>query len=80
MRRMKEHHKLLMPSLIVSAGIVAFPTVFLLYVSLHRWVLFEAETKFTWLGNFFSVIISNEFLGSIGITAIFVISTMKSLL
>ena len=72
---MKEHLKLLLPSLIVSAGIVAFPTVFLLYVSLHRWVLFEAGTKFTWLGNFHSVLISRAFLGSLGITAVFVISS-----
>ncbi len=69
---MKEEHKLLMPSLILTAGIVAFPTIFLFYVSLNRWVLFEPGTNFTWLGNFYSVIKSRDFLQSLGITVVFV--------
>ena len=38
-------------------------------------MFFEAGTKFTWLGNFYSVLTSREFLGSLGVTAIFVISS-----
>ena len=72
---MKEQYKLLLPSLTITAGIVAFPTVFLLYVSLHQWVLFMQEIKFIGLGNFHSIVTSGEFLGSFGITAIFVASS-----
>ena len=72
---MREEHKLLMPSLVICAGIVAFPTVFLLYVSFQRWVLFVKGTKFIWFGNFWSIIASNEFLYSIRVTGIFVTSS-----
>jgi multiple sugar transport system permease protein len=69
---MKEEHKLLLPSLSITAGIVAFPTAFLFYVSLQQWVLFMEERRFIGLGNFHSIITSREFLQSLGITAIFV--------
>jgi multiple sugar transport system permease protein len=72
---MKEQYKLLLPSLTITAGIVAFPTVFLLYVSLHQWVLFMQEIKFIGLGNYHSIVTSGEFLDSLGITAIFVASS-----
>ncbi len=72
---MKEQHKLLMPSLILCAGIVAFPTAFLLYVSFERWVLFEREIVFAGFGNFYSMMTSAEFLESIRVTAVFVSSS-----
>ncbi|HUT65119.1 MAG TPA: sugar ABC transporter permease [Spirochaetota bacterium] len=72
---MKEQYKLLLPSLTITASIVAFPTIFLLYVSLHQWVLFVQEVKFIWLGNYGSVITSRDFLQSIRVTAIFVTSS-----
>jgi multiple sugar transport system permease protein len=72
---LKEEHKLLLPSLTITAGIVAFPTVFLLYVSLHQWVLFIQEIRFIWLGNFYSILTSKEFLQSLRVTALFVTST-----
>jgi multiple sugar transport system permease protein len=75
MIRLKEEHKLLLPSLTITAGIVAFPTVFLLYVSLHQWVLFIQEIRFIWLGNFYSILTSKEFLQSLRVTALFVTST-----
>jgi len=72
---LKEQYKLLLPSLTITASIVAFPTIFLLYVSLHQWVLFVQEVKFIWLGNYGSVITSRDFLQSIRVTAIFVTSS-----
>ena len=79
--KIKEEHKLLMPSLVICVGIVAFPTVFLLYISFQRWVLFIKGTKFIWFGNFWSIISSNDFIQSIRVTAIFVTSsTLISLL
>ena len=72
---MREEYKLLMPSLILCVAIVAFPTLFLLYVSFQRWVLFEPEVAFTGFGNFWSMISSTEFLESIRVTAIFVVSS-----
>lgn len=71
-RKMKEQYRLLMPSLAIAAGLVLFPTVFLLYVSLHRWVLFVQERNFLWLGNFYSIITSREFMHSLGVTSLFV--------
>ena len=75
MIRVKEQHKLLLPSLAITASIVAFPTVFLLYVSVHQWVLFIQEIRFIWLGNFYSILTSKEFLQSLRVTALFVSST-----
>ena len=72
---MREEYKFLMPSLILCAAIVAFPTVFLLYVSFQRWVLFEPGRAFTGFGNFWSMISSSEFLESVRVTAIFVVSS-----
>jgi len=72
---MKEQYKFLLPSLTVTASIVAFPTIFLLYVSVHQWVLFMPEIKFNWLGNFYSVLTSQDFLQSLKVTTIFVISS-----
>jgi multiple sugar transport system permease protein len=72
---MREEYKFLMPSLILCVAIVAFPTLFLLYVSFQRWVLFEPEVAFTGFGNFGSMISSTEFLESIRVTAIFVVSS-----
>jgi multiple sugar transport system permease protein len=69
---MKEQHTLLLPSVTITAMIVAFPTVFLLYMSLHQWVLFVREVKFIWLGNYYSMIASREFLQSLEVTAVFV--------
>lgn len=72
---MKEEYKLLMPSLILCAAIVAFPTAFLLYVSFQRWVLFEREIVFAGFGNFYRMMTSAEFLESIRVTAVFVSSS-----
>lgn len=72
---MKEQYKLLLPSLIITAGIVAIPTVFLLYMSLHQWVLFIQDITFIGLGNYSSILTSSEFLDSIAITVILVTSS-----
>jgi multiple sugar transport system permease protein len=72
---MKEQYKLLLPSLTVTASIVLFPTIFLLYVSVHQWVLFEQGVKFIGLGNFKGVLTSKDFIQSLRITAIFVTSS-----
>jgi multiple sugar transport system permease protein len=73
---MKEQYKLLLPSLIITAGIVAIPTVFLFYMSLHQWILFVQEIKFSGLGNYYSILTSAEFLGSVKVTAILVASSI----
>jgi multiple sugar transport system permease protein len=74
-RGMKEENKLLMPSAILCAAIVAFPTAFLLYVSFQRWVLFNREVNFVWFGNFYRIITSSDFLESLRVTAIFIFSS-----
>jgi multiple sugar transport system permease protein len=41
-------------------------------MSLHQWILFVQEVKFIWLGNYYSMIASREFLQSLEVTAVFV--------
>jgi len=72
---MKEQYKLLLPSLTITAGIVAVPTIFLFYMSLQQWVLFIQEITFIGLGNYSSILTSSEFLGSIVVTVILVTSS-----
>ncbi|MEW5814201.1 MAG: sugar ABC transporter permease [Spirochaetota bacterium] len=69
---MKEQYKLLLPTVVIAAGIVLFPTLFLLYVSFERWVLFAREMNFAWFSNYYSVISSREFLHSLRTTFLFV--------
>lgn len=72
---MREQYKFLLPSLIVALIVVAFPTVFLFYISFHRWIIFIQGIEFTGFGNFYSVITSREFIKSLQVTLIFVVTS-----
>ena len=72
---MREQYKFLLPSLIVALVVVAFPTVFLFYISFHRWIIFIQGIEFTGFGNFYSMITSREFIKSLQVTLIFVVTS-----
>jgi len=71
----REQYKFLLPSLIVALVVVAFPTVFLFYISFHRWIIFIQGIEFTGFGNFYSMITSREFIKSLQVTLIFVVTS-----
>lgn len=68
----KEQYKFILPALIALIAIVAFPTVFLFYVSFHEWLLFQPGRPFAGLGNFSNMVTSREFIHSIKITFLYV--------
>ena len=72
----KNYLPLLSPAVLVLAAIVAFPTVYLLYVSLHQFFLSRPEFEFIGLGNFRLLAQSPEFWDSLRITAIYVLSSV----
>jgi multiple sugar transport system permease protein len=63
---------MLLPALLVLIAIVAFPTVYLLYVSLHQWLVYTRGMIFVGLGNFIGLFRAAEFWDSIGVTIIYV--------
>ncbi len=70
---MKTYLPLLSPAILVLAAIVAFPTVYLLYVSFHQWVLYVPGLDFVGLGNFMTLMRSPDFQKSVGVTVTYVI-------
>ena len=70
---MRNYIPLLAPALLSLIAIVAFPTVYLLYVSLHQWFLYVPGLEFVGLGNFALLIRSPEFQNSVRVTATYVI-------
>ena len=70
---MKNYFPLLAPALLTLIAIVAFPSLYLLYVSLHQWFLYTPGMEFVGLGNFAMLIRSSEFQDSIRVTATYVV-------
>lgn len=63
---------MLLPALLVLVAIVAFPTVYLIYVSLHQWLLYVRGLEFVGLGNFIGLLRAAEFWDSVWVTVIYV--------
>ena len=63
---------MLLPAVLVLVAIVAFPTVYLIYVSLHQWLLYIKGLEFVGLGNFIGLFRAIEFRDSVGVTIIYV--------
>ena len=66
---------MLLPAVLVLIAIVAFPTVYLFYVSLHQWLLYVRGLEFVGLGNFIGLLRSAEFWDSVWVTVIYVFSS-----
>lgn len=72
----KNYLPLLSPAVLVLVAIVAFPTVYLLYVSLHQFFLSAPEFDFIGLGNFRLLLQTPEFWNSVRITFTYVLSSV----
>lgn len=72
---MRGYLALLSPTLLVLLAIVAFPTVYLFYVSLHQWFLYVPGLDFVGLGNFDLLLRSPTFQTSIRVTATYVLGS-----
>ncbi|NOX60702.1 MAG: sugar ABC transporter permease [Chloroflexi bacterium] len=70
---MKKYIALLSPALIVLLLIVAFPTVYLLYVSFHQWFLYVPGLEFVGFGNFETLLRSPVFHSSVWVTIRYVV-------
>ena len=64
-----------LPAVVVLAAIVAFPTVYLLFLSLRHWVIIEPVRYFDGFGNFVRVLRSPDFWDSVRVTLVYIVST-----
>jgi len=69
-----------LPAVLVLAAIVAFPTVYLLYLSLRHWVIIEPLRYFDGVGNFARVLRSPDFWSSARVTFLYIVSTSMATL
>jgi len=66
----------LAPAILVLAGIVLFPTVYLVYLSLRHWVITRPNQYFNGFDNFRRVLGSATFWDSAATTALFLVATV----
>lgn len=71
-----DKYKFLAPTVIICAALVAFPFVYMLYLSVHQWVAFRPERNFIGLSNFKFAFLSSEFRQSLVTTIIFVVASV----
>ena len=64
-----------LPAVLVLAAIVAFPTVYLLVLSVRHWVIIEPARYFDGLGNFVRVLRAPDFWDSARVTFAYIVAT-----
>ena len=65
---------LLAPAVIAAAGLTLYPTVYMLYISFHRWSIIPTLPRpFVGFGQYKEILTSPQFLNSFRVTATFVI-------
>jgi len=70
---MRDEYKLLLPAVVVLAGLVIFPTFYLFYTSTLKWLLRDPTgPNFNGIGNYLSLFASADFQNSIIVTLLFV--------
>jgi len=69
----RDKYKFLAPTVVICAALVAFPFVYMLYLSIHQWIAFRPEKSFVGLSNFKFILFSSEFRQSLVTTIIFVV-------
>lgn len=63
-----------LPSMIVTALLMVFPLVYLLYMSLHDWLLIGGKSaEFVFLDNFVALWSDERFMGALKRTGIFIV-------
>ena len=67
----------LAPAVIVAAALTLYPTVYMLWISFHRWSIIPTlPRKFIGLGQYAEFLQSPEFLNTVRVTGIFVFSAV----
>lgn len=72
---MKRYFPFLAPALLILIVIVAFPTVYVFYMSTHRWLLSMPNREFIGLGNFMTLFKSPDFKSALVTTLIYVLAS-----
>ncbi len=72
---MKRYFPLLAPALLILIVIVAFPTVYVFYVSTQQWLLSMPTQEFVGLGNFIDLLKGPDFRTALKTTIIFVVAS-----
>jgi multiple sugar transport system permease protein len=70
---MKRYFPLLSPALFILIALVAFPTVYLLFVSTQQWLLSMPNRDFVGLGNFIDLFNAPDFHSALLTTIIYVV-------
>lgn len=72
--------RFILPTIIALAAVVAFPTVYLLWISVHRWILTKPGTRFNGIDNFSNLFATSGFYTAIWVTlAYLILSTLLML-
>lgn len=69
---MKRYFPLLSPALLILIVIVAFPTVYVFYISTQQWLLAMPVREFVGLGNFIDLLKGPDFRSALRTTIIYV--------
>lgn len=72
---MKKYFPLLSPALLILIVIVAFPTVYVFYMSTQQWLLSNPTREFVGFGNFIALFKAPDFHSALKTTLIFVIAS-----
>lgn len=72
---MKRYFPLLSPALFILIALVAFPTVYLLFVSTQQWLLSMPNRDFVGLGNFIDLFEAPDFHSALLTTIIYVVAS-----
>ena len=70
---MKRYFPLLSPALLILIVIVAFPTVYVFYVSTQQWLLSMPIREFVGLGNFIDLLTGPDFRSALWTTIVYVV-------
>jgi len=72
---MKRYFPLLSPALLILIVIVAFPTVYVFYVSTQQWLLSVPIREFVGLGNYIDLLTGPDFRSAFRVTIIYVVAS-----
>ncbi|MEM4846918.1 MAG: sugar ABC transporter permease [Thermosphaera sp.] len=63
----------MLPAVLALAAIVIFPSLYLLWLSLQHWIVFQPRSYFNGLGNYLAVLQSGAFWDSVRVTALYLV-------
>jgi len=76
-KRRRIAYVLIAPAVIVAAGLTLYPTVYMLYISFHRWAIIPTlPRRFIGLGQYKEIFSSHQFWNSLQVTLVFVLAAV----